>query len=70
LTYAYGVIYNNKFMLFHKLFYFKSEISLQTFLLTDLGKEVLNKEVERLESLLRDAEYAKGGNEDEFQNRD
>ena len=38
----------------------------KTYLLTELGKETLDNEIERLRSLLKDAE---GGNEDEFQNR-
>ncbi len=41
----------------------------KTYLITTLGKEVLNKEIERLKSLLNDASRVKGGSEDEFQNR-
>lgn len=39
----------------------------KTYLLTNLGKEVLYKEIERLELLLNDAK--RGGVDDEFQNR-
>lgn len=41
----------------------------KTYLITDLGKEVLYEEIERLKSLLNDATSVKGGNEGEFQNR-
>lgn len=40
----------------------------KTYLVTELGQKVLNKEIKRLEYLLRDAK--KGDHEDEFQNRD
>lgn len=41
----------------------------KTYLITDKGKEILDREIERLELLLNDARGVKGGNEDEFQNR-
>lgn len=41
----------------------------KTYLITTLGKEVLNEEIERLKALLNDATSVKGGNEDEFENR-
>lgn len=41
----------------------------KTYLITDKGKEILDREIERLELLLNDAREVKGGNEDEFQNR-
>ncbi len=39
------------------------------YLITKLGEERLDREIERLRSLLNDANLVKGGNEDEFQNR-
>ena len=42
----------------------------KTYLITSLGKDVLDKEIERLRLLLNDASNVKGGNEDEFQNRE
>lgn len=41
----------------------------KTYLIQSLGEEVLEKEIERLRYLLRDANTVEGGNEDEFQNR-
>ncbi|NLY44796.1 MAG: PadR family transcriptional regulator [Tissierella sp.] len=41
----------------------------KTYIITDIGKEILDEEIERLSQLLEDARYVKGGNEDEFQNR-
>lgn len=41
----------------------------KTYLITTLGKEVLNEEIERLKALLKDSTNVKGGNEDEFKNR-
>ena len=41
----------------------------KTYLIQDLGSEVLDDEIDRLELLLKDANAVKGGNEDEFQNR-
>lgn len=41
----------------------------KTYLITNLGKEVLDEEISRLRSLLNDAKVVKGGSEDEFQNR-
>lgn len=38
----------------------------KTYILTKLGEESLNNEIKRLEMLLKDA---KGGHEDDFQNR-
>jgi len=42
----------------------------KTYLITSLGKHALDKEIERLRLLLNDASSVKGGNEDEFQNRE
>lgn len=42
----------------------------KTYLINSLGQEVLDKEIQRLELLLNDAIRVKGGNEDEFQNRE
>ena len=39
------------------------------YLITKMGEERLDREIERLRSLLNDANLVKGGNEDEFQNR-
>lgn len=41
----------------------------KTYLIRELGSEVLDEEIIRLELLLKDANAVKGGNEDEFQNR-
>lgn len=41
----------------------------KTYIITDIGKCVLDGELERLTQLLDDAGLVKGGNEDEFQNR-
>lgn len=41
----------------------------KTYLIQSLGEEILEKEIERLRYLLRDANTVEGGNEDEFQNR-
>lgn len=41
----------------------------KTYLITDLGQEVLDEEIGRLRALLNDASIVKGGSEDEFQNR-
>ncbi len=41
----------------------------KTYIITDIGKYVLDGELERLTQLLDDAGLVKGGNEDEFQNR-
>ena len=41
----------------------------KTYIITDIGKEILDEEIKRLSQLLEDARYVKGGNEDEFQNR-
>ena len=42
----------------------------KTYLITQLGKKRLDIEIERLEQLLKDARLVKGGQEDEFQNRE
>lgn len=42
----------------------------KTYLITGIGEKRLEKEIERLEQLLKDASAVKGGNEDEFQNRE
>lgn len=41
----------------------------KTYLITDLGQNRLQEEIERLEELLKDAKLVKGGSENEFQNR-
>ena len=41
----------------------------KTYLITESGRELLNKEIERLEVMLRDSKSVLRGNEDEFQNR-
>ena len=41
----------------------------KTYLITPVGQEVLNTEIDRLTQLLKDASIVKGGLEDEFQNR-
>ena len=41
----------------------------KTYLITIVGKKVLDEEIGRLKALLDDARSVKGGNEDEFQNR-
>ena len=42
----------------------------KTYLISSLGKLVLDAEIERLKLLLNDASKVKGGSEDEFQNRE
>lgn len=42
----------------------------KTYLITNLGMQVINEEIERLESLLQDGRKVLGGHEDEFQNRE
>ncbi len=42
----------------------------KTYLITDLGREVLYEEIERLDSMIKDARSVKAGLEDEFQNRE
>ena len=41
----------------------------KTYIITDIGKGVLDGEIDRLTQLLDDARFVKGGNEVEFQNR-
>ncbi len=41
----------------------------KTYIITNIGREVLDEEIERLSKLLEDARNIKGGNDDEFQNR-
>lgn len=41
----------------------------KTYIITEVGEEVLDEEIERLRQLLEDAKYVKGGRADEFQNR-
>lgn len=41
----------------------------KVYLITTLGEEILDEEIERLRSLLNDAKIVKEGDEDEFQNR-
>ena len=41
----------------------------KTYLITILGEKVVDDEMERLRSLLKDAANVRGGNEDEFKNR-
>lgn len=41
----------------------------KVYLINPLGEEVLDEEIERLRLLLNDANKVKGGNENEFQNR-
>lgn len=42
----------------------------KTYIITELGKGVLDKEIDRLSLLLKDARSVMGGNDDEFQNRE
>lgn len=42
----------------------------KTYVITDLGREVLHEEISRLESMIGDARSVKEGKEDEFQNRE
>ena len=41
---------------------------IKTYIITELGKGVLDKEIDRLSLLLKDARSVMGGNDDEFQN--
>ena len=41
----------------------------KTYLITNIGIEVVEDEIERLKLLLKDANTVKGASEDEFQNR-
>ena len=41
----------------------------KVYIITSLGAEVLDDEIERLRALLKDANTVKEGDEDEFQNR-
>jgi len=41
----------------------------KTYLITDLGRDVLNGEIQRFEAMIGHANYVKEGKEDEFQNR-
>lgn len=42
----------------------------KTYLITEIGEGVLEFEIDRLRQLLNDANLVKGGNENEFQNRE